>query len=192
MESVKRSTENSSRLPLLLGLAIVLAGLVLWDWQPDWGVQRAPGEEMSSPSAARWKKGNAATTSGVELANSGGQLGNPLSNLDLDKLHDTVRRPLFERNRRPVEPPVAVAPPAKLPMAAVPRRTADPNALALLGILVSEGRAIALLSRNQTGQHVRVEEGDTVDGWTIERIESQRVVLRHGDTHIALQLFRKR
>jgi hypothetical protein len=34
--------------------------------------------------------------------------------------------------------------------------------------------------------------GDAVDGWTIERIEPQRVTLRQGDTRIALQLFRKK
>jgi hypothetical protein len=191
MESAKRSTENNSRLPFLLGLAVVLAGLVLWDWRPDWGGQRAPGKGMTSPVAAKWEKDNVATASGLELAGSESQLVNPLSTLELDKLHDTIRRPLFEQRRRPVEPPPARASVVVAP-SPVPRRSADPNALTLLGILLSEGRTIALLNRNQTGQNVRVEEGDTVDGWTIERIEAQRVVLRHGDTKIALQLFRKR
>jgi hypothetical protein len=191
MESAKRPTEDRSRLPFLLGLAIVLAGLVLWDWRPDWGARRAPGEGTKSPAAANPKKDDAATASGLELGSGEGQRVNPLSNLELDKLHDTVSRPLFEKMRRPVEPPAARASvPVKPPP--VPRRTADPKALTLLGILVSEGRAIALLSRNQTGQNVRVEEGDTVDGWTIERIEARHVVLRHGDTKIALQVFRKR
>jgi hypothetical protein len=70
---------------------------------------------------------------------------------------------------------------------------ADPNALTLLGVLKGEGgHAIALLQRNSTGQNVRLQEGDTVDGWTIERIEAEEVVLKQGDTKIALQLFRKR
>jgi hypothetical protein len=48
------------------------------------------------------------------------------------------------------------------------------------------------MRRTQTGQSVRLEEGDTLDGWTVERIEPDRVHLLHGDTRIALQLFRKR
>ena len=58
--------------------------------------------------------------------------------------------------------------------------------------MASEGRTIALLKRNQTGQNIRVEVGDTVDGWTIVSIEPQRVMIRQGDTQIALQLFRKK
>lgn len=192
MEPAKRSTENSSRLPLLLGLAVVLTGLVLWDRQPDWGGQGTPGEKANSPIAASGKDGDAAAASGVEAANREGQPVHALSNLDLDKLHDTVGRPLFERKRRPVEPPVARVPVAIPPTLPIPPRAADPNALTLQGILMSESRAIALLMRTQTSQNVRVQEGDTVDGWTIERIEPQRVILRQGDTQIALQLPRKR
>ena len=58
--------------------------------------------------------------------------------------------------------------------------------------MASEGRTIALLRRNQTGQNMRAEVGDAVDGWTIVSIEPQRVVLRQGDTQIALQLFRRK
>jgi type IV pilus biogenesis protein PilP len=121
--------------------------------------------------------------------NGDAKLANPLASLALDELRDTIRRPLFEEGRRPVQAPVPPAPAAPAPP---PRRTADPKALTLMGILTSEGRAIALLTRNQTGQNVRAEEGDTVDGWTIERIEARHVVLRHGETKIALQIFRKR
>ena len=69
---------------------------------------------------------------------------------------------------------------ASAPLPVAPKRAVDPNALALLGILTSDGRgtsAIALMRRNQTGQNVRLQEGDTVDGWTIERIESARVLI---------------
>jgi hypothetical protein len=39
---------------------------------------------------------------------------------------------------------------------------------------------------------VRLQEGDTVDGWTIERIEPGRVHIRQGGTRLALELFRRR
>jgi hypothetical protein len=118
-----------------------------------------------------------------------------LSDLSLDRLHDTVRRPLFEKQRRPVEPPPARAAATPAPPPVAPKRSVDPNALTLLGVLMSDGSgagAIALMRRNQTGQNVRLQEGDTVDGWTIERIETARVLIRQGDTKIALELFRKR
>jgi hypothetical protein len=165
----------------------VLAGLLWWDRGPDWSAPSTVGEGARSHPAVKPKADQAETRS--EFANGDAKLVNPLGNLELDQLHDTIRRPLFEEGRRPVEAPVPPAPAAPAPP---PRRTADPKALTLMGILTSEGRAIALLTRNRTGQNVRAEEGDTVDGWTIERIEARHVVLRHGDTKIALQIFRKR
>ena len=188
MESAKSSTENGRRLRFFLGLAIVFAGLVLWDW-------RFGEEGTNPPVAARHQRDDTAPTgTAVELVpgrNGEDQAAHALANLELDTLHDTIGRPLFEKRRRPVEPPVAHVPVIQAP-AAPPRRLPDPNALTLLGILLSEGRTIALLKRNPSGQNVRVEEGDTIDGWTIERIESQRIVLRQDGTQIALQLFRKR
>ncbi|MBO0766974.1 MAG: hypothetical protein J2P50_20610, partial [Hyphomicrobiaceae bacterium] len=115
--------------------------------------------------------------------------------LALSELHDTVARPLFERKRRPVQSPRAPAPVAiRTPPPPPQRPMADPNALALLGVLMSEGQggAIALVRRNQTGQNMRLQEGDVVDGWTIYRIEPEGVVLKQGDTNITLQLFHKR
>ncbi len=189
MEPVKRSTESPGRLLLLLGLAVVLAGALLWDWRGDGSGARVPNAPARPPKAVAADTGASAEASAI-----GEDRGpNPLASLTLDRLRDTIRRPLFEKGRRPVEPPPARAAAVPAIPAPVPRRTADPNALSLLGILTSEGQsAIALVRRNQTGQNLRLQEGDTVDGWTIDRIEADRVFLRQGDTKIALQLFRKR
>jgi hypothetical protein len=192
MEPVKRSTESPRRLLLLLGLAVVLAGALLWDWRGDGSGERAPNAPARPPKAVA---ANVAADRGASAED--GRMGedrgpNPLASLALDQLRDTVRRPLFEKGRRPVEPPPRTAA-VPAPPAPVPRKTVDTNALTLLGILKSEDQsAIALVKRNQTGQNLRLQEGDTVDGWTIDRIEADRVFLRQGDTRIALQLFRKR
>jgi len=77
-------------------------------------------------------------------------------------------------------------------VAPAPPPSIDRNALSLLGVVASQGRAIALINRKATGQNVRVRVGDEVDGWTIISIEPQRVMIRHGDTQIALQLFRRK
>jgi hypothetical protein len=193
MAPAKKATEGRSSLPLLLGLAVVLVGVVFWDRGAEWTAESA----RSPAAAAPEKSGAAATdtgdgTSASTSAGTGNQALHPLAGLALTDLRDTVQRPLFEKRRRPVEPPKerVSAAPAPLP---VPVRRADPNALTLLGVLTSENQgAIALVRRNQTGQSMRLQEGDTVDGWTVERIEAESVMLRQGDTKVALQPFRKR
>jgi general secretion pathway protein N len=189
MASAERQTEATNWLPWLLGIGVVLAGLLAWDWQS----QEAPTEARPSPpaTAARGGTGVRAPSAGPD-APPGAAHMKPLAGLDLDRLHDTVKRPLFERSRRPVEPPPA--PPSKpapaAPVASAP--TADENALTLLGVVLgSDGRTVALLKRNKGGQSVRAEEGDVVEGWTVRQIEPQRVILSHGQRQIALQLFRK-
>jgi hypothetical protein len=196
MEPAKTPTEKSRHLPLLLGLAIVLAGVLLWDRRSDEGAERTPRDTVVAPGAVAPEKEAVAPEKeagdGAAAATGGQQGAHPLANLALDQLRDTVARPLFEKKRRPVAPPPRVAA-APAPAVAVPKRQADPNALTLLGILKREERgAIALFRRNPTGQHLRLEEGETVDGWTVDRIEAEHVVLRNGDTKISLKLFRKR
>lgn len=182
MAPAKTPTESRNWLPLLLPVLAAMAGLVLWDRQSDQG----------TPAIVKGAGKPAAREQAATRTVAAGQSINPLADLALDKLRDTVRRPLFEKSRRPVEAP-APLPPAKTEAPPPPPpRAADENALSLLGIVASEGRTIALLKRNQTGQNIRVEVGDAVDGWTIEHIEPQRVTLRQGDTRIALQLFRKK
>jgi type IV pilus biogenesis protein PilP len=101
-----------------------------------------------------------------------------------------VKRPLFERRRRPVEPLPSRSEPVT-PAPVVQRSEPDQSALTLLGVMMGEGRTMALLRRNAGGQNVRVEEGDVIDGWTIKQIEAQRVVLSQGSRQVSLQLFRK-
>jgi hypothetical protein len=197
MEPGKKPTESRGRLPLLLGLAVVLAGIYAWDRWADGSAETAPPRPgAGSPGAAGPDKADALTAAGPGAEADPGsepQEAHALASLALNELHDTVRRPLFEKTRRPVEPPPPARPTVAQPVIPAPPRGADPNALTLLGVLMSEGGgAIALLRRNQTGQNVRLQEGNTVDGWTVERIEPARVLLRQGDTRIALELFRKR
>jgi hypothetical protein len=193
MAPAKKSTEGRSRLPILLGLAVVIGGALLWDRWPDWST-----EDAGAPAAIPDKISTEANELDGRVEPDGeSRAPLPLSDLSLDRLHDTVRRPLFEKQRRPVEPPPAPAAATPAPPPVAPKRFVDPNALTLLGVLMNSGSgagagAIALMRRNQTGQNVRLQEGDTVDGWTIERIESARVHIRQGDTRIALELFRKR
>ena len=184
MAPAKTPTESKNWLPLLLALMAALAGLVLWDRQSGDGAQKGAGPPAAVRAADKSTRAQAAARAEQGI--------NPLANLTLDKLQDTVRRPLFETSRRPIEAPAPLPPPQVEPAAPPPPAFVDQNALSLLGVVASEGRTIALLKRNQTGQNIRVEVGDAVDGWTIVSIEPQRVMIRQGDTQIALQLFRKK
>jgi general secretion pathway protein N len=189
MASAERQTEAASWLPWLLGITVVLAGLALWDWSSE----DAPIEARPSPTAVTPGRAGARTPPGGPGPAPGATAARPLATLDLERLRDTVKRPLFEKSRRPVEPPSA--PPPK-PVAPAPMVSAGPpadeNALTLLGVVLgSRGRTVALLKRNKGGQTVRAEEGDVVEGWTVKQIEPQRVLLNHGQREIALQLFRK-
>jgi hypothetical protein len=185
MAPAKTPTESKNWLPLLLALMAALAGLVLWDRQSGDGAQKGAGPPAVVRAADKSTRAQAAARAEQGI--------NPLANLTLDKLNDTVRRPLFETSRRPIEAPAPLPPrPQVEPAAPLPPPFVDQNALSLLGVVASEGRAIALLKRNQSGQNIRVEVGDAVDGWTIVSIEPQRVMIRQGDTQIALQLFRKK
>ena len=192
MAPAKRSTEGRSRVPLLVGLAVVIGSVLLWDRWPDWSTDAVRAPAAAAPDKAQSEASGSG--GGAEL-NGDGQAPHPLAGLSLDRLRDTVRRPLFEKQRRPVVPPPPRAAAAPPPPPVAPKRAVDPNALTLLGVLTSDGQgtgAIALMRRNLTGQNVRLQEGDTVDGWTVERIETARVLIKQGDTKIALELFRKR
>jgi hypothetical protein len=178
MPSPTKSTEPNGKLPLLLALVAVLAGLLLWDW--------LSGE--SPPESGAAKQSVAVTRDRGPDAATSSVRSEPLANLALGDLHDTIDRPLFEKGRRPVKPPIIQPAKASPPP---PPRGPDPNALELVGILAGDQQAIVLLKRRQSGQQVRVQQGDIVDGWTIDRIEPQRVILKHGATEVALQLFKK-
>lgn len=173
-----KQTEAKSKLPLLLAAVAVLGALVLWDRMSS---DTAPEVTAARP-APRARDGTADDAARRARPD-------PLANLALDDLRDTVNRPLFERSRRPATPPAPppVAPPPPPP----PPRGPDPNALELVGIIAGDQQSVALLKRRASGREVRAQIGETIDGWTIADIEPQRVILRHGGTELALQLFQK-
>jgi hypothetical protein len=178
MVSAKRPTEDTNWLPWLAAILVVLVGFLVWDWYSE-----------SATSESKPTRAAAVPRTTLEDAPP----VKPLASLDLDRLHDTVKRPLFEKSRRSVEPlpPVDVAP-RPVPAAPVMQApAADENALTLLGVVMGDGRAVALLKRNKGGASVRAELGDIVEGWTITQIEAQRVILSQGSRQIALYLFRK-
>lgn len=58
----------------------------------------------------------------------------------------------------------------------------------LRGIVIIPGRSLAMLERRNSKTVIRAREGQKVGDWTIERILSDRVVLRRGETRRELKL----
>jgi hypothetical protein len=89
-----------------------------------------------------------------------------------DQLEEIAARPLFSPSRRPFvaaeeEPPPA--PPPSLPP------------VELIGVLMTEQQRAALVQAVGEGEANWVREGNAIQGWEVEKIESSSVQLRAGD-----------
>ena len=87
-----------------------------------------------------------------------------------------VERPLFAASRRP-SPPAPEEPEEPEPDQA----EAHAWSFILSGVVISNDQRMALLQRLSDGSTVRLRVGQEIDGWRIEAIEPDRVVLRQGD-----------
>ena len=77
-----------------------------------------------------------------------------------------VERPLFSPSRRP--PAVSAA--------AAPIPAPD---FSLFGVVISAGEPFALVKPSTGGDPVRITEGESMSGWTVARIEADRILVRH-------------
>ena len=88
----------------------------------------------------------------------------------LDAFSEVIERPLFRPDRRPAPAVTETA-------------TASANSrqdYALLGVVIDDNIRMALLRPKGAKQMLRILEGQKVDGWTIETVRADRVVLRRG------------
>jgi hypothetical protein len=86
-----------------------------------------------------------------------------------------VERPLFSPSRRPPAEGTAATP------------TPAPD-FSLFGIVISAGEPFALVKPGAGGDPVRITEGASMSGWTVSRIESDRIMIWHGTTQQELLL----
>lgn len=91
----------------------------------------------------------------------------------LDDLSATLARPLFSPTRRPLPEGVAEPPPGTA--------AAVLNRYRLQGVVIDGSRRRVLLVPAPGGKTLSVGEGDSVDGWTIDRIAPERLTLRSGE-----------
>jgi type II secretory pathway component PulC len=89
-----------------------------------------------------------------------------------DTYAEVSERPLFFRSRRPLPPELEST-------AETPAETSR-AAFVLSGVILTGTRRLALLQAQSSPKIARVEEGQEYEGWTIEAIHPNRVVMRRG------------
>jgi general secretion pathway protein N len=94
----------------------------------------------------------------------------------IESFAEVTRRPLFSPTRQPPPPE------------AVKDTQGNPNNFSLLGIVIADGGRVALIEYGRPPALARLKEGQTVEGWTLQSILPDRVVLQHGATEQEVKL----
>jgi hypothetical protein len=104
-------------------------------------------------------------------------------------LSETVERPLFSETRRPLEVESAVP-----PVSAAPVPLGPSGKFVLSAIVITDDERAVLIDNPQTGEPVRLAEGESIGGWRLDRVETDRATFsREGETReVALRTFEPR
>lgn len=107
--------------------------------------------------------------------------GNPLWSVPLSALTATEERPIFSATRRPAPRAVAAAPTDGVaePPPLLPVKGAPP--LVLVGAVVGEGDAIAILLDRTDQKVVRMRQGESRGGWSLSVVQAREVTFKQGD-----------
>jgi len=90
-----------------------------------------------------------------------------------------AERPLFAPSRRPAPQAPSLGTVAAAPM------NAAPLSVVLIGVLLSPRRHSAVL-RLADGKNKTLAEGDSIDGWKLERVLPDRASFQSGETRVEL------
>jgi general secretion pathway protein N len=115
--------------------------------------------------------------------------GNPLWSVPLSALSATQERPIFSSMRRPPPRAVAALPVEESP-AATPKPVEAPPPLLLVGAVVGEGDAIAILVNRADQKVVRLRQGESLAGWSLTSVQPREVTFKQGERSEVLVLQR--
>ena len=115
--------------------------------------------------------------------------GNPLWSVPLSALTATEERPIFSATRRPPPRAVAASPAEEAP-APPPKAAEAPLPLVLVGAVVGEGDAIAILMDRTDQKVIRMRQGESRAGWSLSSVQPREVTFKHGDRSEVLALQR--
>jgi hypothetical protein len=89
---------------------------------------------------------------------------------------EVLERPLFSETRRPsVDSPVAP----------VDQRS---SAFTLVGTIISEHEKHALIEHGQPPHLERISEGQDIEGWSVESIRPDRIILTHAEERLEVKV----
>ena len=103
---------------------------------------------------------------------------------------EAIRRPVFHRERSPIDDPgkapvaIADAPPDT-------DQAAGPPAFELRGVVIVDGAARAGLLPPGTSELTWVTRGQDINGWTVESITANAVNLKSGDETATISIVRE-
>ena len=116
--------------------------------------------------------------------------GNPLWSVSLSALAATQARPIFSASRRPPQAAV-IAPAAEQVIAPPPAAAEEGPSLALIGAVVGDGEAIAVLLDRASQKIIRLRPGDSHGGWQLSGVEGREVTLKKDSRSETLVLRRQ-
>ena len=93
----------------------------------------------------------------------------------LSSYAEVLARPVFSEGRRPPSTPTVAAEEPQL------------SSVRLVGVVVSASARHALIEHGQPPRLERIIQGQEIDGWAVEAIKTDRVVLRRGDSRIEVK-----
>jgi hypothetical protein len=94
---------------------------------------------------------------------------------------------LYQPDRRPYAPPVAVPAAAPTPQAPPPAI----RAYVIVGVMVSGQRRLAWVKAPSASSPAKISEGDVVQGWRVKQIAADRVTFEAGAVEHVLELKRR-
>jgi hypothetical protein len=172
--SSSRISSTLSARPVAAGLAAACAVLVLLN------VYLLAGAVDTSPILP-----------GAQTAGAGEQtdasLATPLDTKPISEFRETVRRPLFNSTRKPVDRPRTTS--------QVATQTGSALDMRLVGIVRSgsaPGRALIRLAEESNGKWIA--EGDTYNGWKLRSVKDRSIIVEaEGRSHeLTLQVVVRR
>lgn len=116
--------------------------------------------------------------------------GNPLWSVPLSALTATQDRPIFSAARRPPPRAVAASPVEANPAPPPPKPVEAPPPLLLVGAVVGEGEAIAILVNRTDQKVVRLRQGESLGGWSLTSVQPREVTFKQGERSEVLALRR--
>jgi hypothetical protein len=107
----------------------------------------------------------------------------------IEAYEDIINRPLFNDDRKPyvyTEPVVQEKPPVKTRGRPTPHK--PQQQLSLTAIVITPEKSLAILQAGKDKSLQRVRLGETIDGWTLDEIQDQSIVLKQGERTQTLEL----